>query len=359
MPEQPPPTPQITVRRLVIVALGATCAGFLISLSFGFADHSPTPHDVGLAIAGPSVVAEHIQAGLDHVSPGGFKVVHAPSARVAWNEILDQSTAGALIIPPTGPTTTLTAAAGGLTLEQGVVTALTASSHAIGRATVVHDLVPLPQSDRAGLTTFVFELGLLIPAVLVSIGIFLVGRVQRLWYRVLGACGFVLLVAAADVIAQYGILGAFSTAPLATYGIGVLGGASFVLFVAACQAVLGISGTALGAVTFIFVGNALSGGTIPVSFLPNVYRQLARWVPNSAIVTGVRSVVYFGGRSLGHPLLVLSLWTGLALIVIAAVDLLHISELRRSAAPPHQIYAQSALDHLRARSQSTTIEGGQ
>jgi hypothetical protein len=332
-----------------VVALAATCAGFLISLSFGYADHSPSPHDVRLEIVGPAVVAKHIQGGLDHAAPGAFEVVAAGSARVAEDQILDQKAAGGLLIPSIGPTTTLTAAAGGLALEQTVASALATTSRAIGRATVIDDLVPLPKDDRAGLTAFVFELGLLIPAVLVSIGIFLVGRIQRLWYRVIAASGFVLLLAAADVIAQYVILGSLRTAPLATYGIGVLGAASFVLFVAACQAVLGLSGTALGAITFMFVGNALSGGATAIPFLPNVYRQVAGWVPNSAIVSGVRSVVYFGGRSLGHPLLVLSLWTGLALIVIAAVDLLHVSELRRTSAPPQQVYANSAFTHLRAR----------
>jgi hypothetical protein len=209
--------------------------------------------------------------------------------------------------------------------------------------------MPLPNADRSGLTSYVFELGLLIASIIGSVGLFLVGRNYRIWYRVGAACGFVLLVSAAEIIAQYAILGSVSTAPFATYGIAVLGGASFVLFVVACQAVFGLAGTALGAVALIFVGNFVTGGAVPRSFLPDVYRQLSNWLPDSAIVSGVRSVVYFGGRSLGHPLLVLSVWVGAALLVVAAVDALQTSELRQTSTPPDEVYATSALVQLRKR----------
>jgi hypothetical protein len=74
-------------------------------------------------------------------------------------------------------------------------------------------------------------------------------------------------------------------------------------------------------------------------------------MPTSAIISGLRSVVYFGGSGLGHPLLVLFAWSGVALLVVIAVDVLHVSELRQTAAPSPQVYAKSAVEHLRARRQ--------
>ena len=338
-----------THRQLVIAALAAAGVGFVLSLSFGYANHSPKPHDVRLEVVGPTDATPRIQAGLDRVSPGGFIVTDASSASIAKNQVLDQNAGGALVIPRTGTTTILTAAAAGLTLQQTVVSALQASSRTIDRASVSHDLVPLPNADSSGLTSYVVELGLLIASIIGSVGLFLVGRKDRIWYRVAAACGFVLLVSAAIVIAQYAILGSVATAPLATYGIAVLGGAAFVLFVAACQAVFGMLGTAVAAVALIFVGNFVTGGAVPRSFLPDVYRQLSNWLPDSAIVTGVRSVVYFGGRSLGHPLLVLGVWVGAALLVVAAVDALQTSEIRQTSTQPDEAYATSALDLLRKR----------
>ncbi len=65
---------------------------------------------------------------------------------------------------------------------------------------------------------------------------------------------------------------------------------------------------------------------MPIAFLPNVFRQIAPWLPNAAIVNGTRDAVYFHGRDRGHPLLVLGVGAAVALALLAAVDLLHLLE---------------------------------
>ncbi len=75
---------------------------------------------------------------------------------------------------------------------------------------------------------------------------------------------------------------------------------SFVLFAAALQSVVALTGTGLAALAFIFVGNAISGGSIPIAFLPDGFRQLAPCLPNAAIVSGARDAVYFNGDHLVH-----------------------------------------------------------
>jgi hypothetical protein len=114
------------------------------------------------------------------------------------------------------------------------------------------------------------------------------------------------------------------------------------------QAALGLPGTGLGAIAFVFIGNAISGGSVPISFLPDGFRQIAPWLPNAAIVSGVRDVVYFSGHHLGHPLLVLGLWLLVGFTLVVGVDLLHL-HARRSTPPESQgaIYATSGLVHLR------------
>lgn len=78
------------------------------------------------------------------------------------------------------------------------------------------------------------------------------------------------------------------------------------------QAVVGLTGTALAAVAFISVGNAISGGSVPVDFPPGGLRQIAPWLPNSALVRATRDVGYFHGHDLAHPVLVLGLWPAIA-----------------------------------------------
>ena len=79
------------------------------------------------------------------------------------------------------------------------------------------------------------------------------------------------------------------------------------------------------------MGNAVNGSTVPVPMLPGGYRQISPWLPNSAAVRAFRDDVYFHGHGMGQPLLALALWAGVALLVIAAVDVVHARQ--RKTAP--------------------------
>jgi hypothetical protein len=88
---------------------------------------------------------------------------------------------------------------------------------------------------------------------------------------------------------------------------------------------------------------------VPVAFLPGGLRQIAPRLPIKAIVHGARDVVYFHGHDLAHPLLVLGLWSAGALNVIAAVDLIHLSERRHPPRDRHEIYRTPAVAHMSQR----------
>jgi len=332
-----------------VIAVVAAMLGLGITLSFGYAEHDPKPHEVRVAVAAAPAVGAQLGAGLRHAAPGGFDLVSVPGARAAVQSVRAQTNAGALIVPGAGAVTIVTAGANGVLQQQAIEAALTAAAQTMHRSTKSLDVAALSTGDRAGLSSFVFGLGLLLPSVLGSVGLFLVGRRLRLWWRVAGATVFALLTACGGVLAIDTVLGALTGASGALIGIGFLGALSFVLFVAALQAVVGLPGTALAAVAFIFVGNAISGGSVPVAFLPDGFRQIAPWLPNNAIVRATRDVVYFHGHDLGHPLLVLGLWPAVALSVLVAVDLLHLSERRLRPHDAHEIYGTSAVVHLGRR----------
>ena len=336
-------------RRLFAIAVSAALLGLGITLSFGYADHDPKPHGVRVTIVAPAPVRARITAGLQQAQPGGFAVSGATNMATALREVRAQSRAGALVIQPHGPATIVTADAEGALQQQVLTTAFTAAAAAMHRPVTRLDVAPLAPGDRSGLSSFVFGLGLLIPSVIGGVGLFLVGMRLRLWWRVAAATLFAALAAGAGVLALDTILGALTGAPAALIGIGFLGALSFVLFVAALQALVGLPGTALAAVGFIFVGNAVSGGSVPVGFLPGGFRQIAPWLPNNAIIRGARDVIYFNGHDLGHPLLILGLWPAVALIVVAAVDLLHLSERRHRPGRAHEIYGTPAIVHVGRR----------
>ena len=255
--------------------------------------------------------------------------------------------------------TIVTAGAAGPAQQQAVKAALAAAAAALHRPARTLDVAPLPAGDRAGLSVFVFELGLLIPSVLASIGLFFLGRRLRVWWRFSAAAAFALLAACGSVLVLDAILGALTGAAGALIGVGLAGALTFVVFVTACQAVTGLPGTGLAALVLVFAGNAVSGGTVPFAFLPGGFRQVAPWLPNGAIVSAARNVVYLPGSDLGHPLLVLGIWLAASLVVLAAVDLLHLAERRRTPQREADIYATPGTAHLRrrlARQRAATLE---
>jgi hypothetical protein len=300
-------------------------------------------------VAAPAGFDQKLTTGLAHAAPGGFVVVAAPSAPAVTGGVRSQAAAGGLVVGATGPVTIVTAGAAGASQQKAITAALTAVASAFHRQARSLDVAPLPAGDRAGLSVFVFELGLLIPSVIGSIGIFLLGRRLRVWWRVTAAVIYALLAACGSVLVLDAILGALTGAGAALIGIGFFGSFTFVAFVTACQAATGLQGTGLGALTFVLVGNALSGGTVSFAFLPDGFRQIAPWLPNGAIVSAARDVVYLPGSDLAHPLLVLGIWLAASLAVLTYVDVLHLAERRHTPERKAEIYATSGTAHLRRR----------
>jgi hypothetical protein len=347
MHEVPRPARQASPRRLFAAAAAAAVVAFVLTLSFGFADHDPAPHGVRIAVAAPASLEQQLTSGLARAAPGAFTVVAVPSAQAVSGRVRAQTAGGGLVAGPAGPVTIVTAGAAGPSQQQAVTAALSAAAAALHRPARPLDVAPLPPGDRAGLSVFVFELGLLVPSVIGSIGLFLLGRRFRLWWRVSAAVTFALLAAGAAVLALDTVFGALTGASAALLGVGFLGSFTFVAFVIACQALTGLPGTGLAALAFVFVGNAVSGGTVPFTFLPDGFRQVAPWLPNGAIVPAARHVVYLPDTSLGHPLLVLGIWLAGSLAVLAAVDWLHLAARRRDPERAAEIYATPGLAHLR------------
>jgi hypothetical protein len=356
MPDTPRPHRPPSPRPLFTIAVAAALVGFIITLSFGFADHDPAPHGVRIAVAAPARFTEGLASGLAHAAPGSFTVVPEGSAQMAVASVRSQSAAGAFVAGVTGPVTIVTAGAAGVSQQQVIKAALTAVATALHRPARSLDVAPLPPGDRSGLSVFVFELGLLIPSVIGSVGLFLAGRRFRVWWRVSAALLFALLVACGSVLALDTIYGALTGAIGALIGVGFFGAFTFIAFAIACQATTGFSGTGVAALAFVFIGNAVSGGSVPFAFLPDGFRQVAPWLPNGALVSAARSVVYFPDSGLGHSLLVLAIWLAGSLAVLFGVDRLHLDARRRTPERESEIFATPGAVHLRQLAQQRTEE---
>ncbi|HZC70595.1 MAG TPA: hypothetical protein VE442_07875 [Jatrophihabitans sp.] len=331
--------------------LGAAAAAFscLFVLSFGYAQHAPHPHDVRIDVVAPTGVAEQVRHSLDAAAPGGFDVRPVATETRARQHLEHMTTSGALVEAPGGEVRLLTASAAGLPLQQAVTNALSSVAHAQGHDPQLVDVVPLPDGDRGGISSFALELGLLVPAVVGAIGFFLMGRRARIWIRVAGAVAYAVLAAALATVMLDAALGALTGAPWALFGDAVMISGAFVLTVVALHCLFGLPGTALAAGALFVVGNAINGVAVPTSMLPDVYRQIAPWVPNNAAVHLVRSDTYFDGHDQGGPLLTLTIWLAAAVLIVAATDLVHAKLRRGMPVSAQEIYATPLLANLRRR----------
>ena len=339
-----------TARRMTALALGTALLSGLFVLSYGYAIHAPRPHRMRIDVVATAPTVASVRAALDSAVPGGFEVRASDDESAARASVADNDAAGALVVPVSGPDEILTAGAGGLQVQQTVTAALTRVAERTGRAVRAVDLVPLPAGDRSGQASFVFEIGLLIPGVIGSVGFYLVGRRERLWVRVAAATGYAVLAAAIGVLMLDVVLGALKGSPWLLLATGTLVAATFVLTAAAIHTLFGLPGTAIAAGILLVIGNALNGSTVPVSMLPEGYRQLAPWLPNSAAIRAFRDDVYFSGHGLRQPLGTLVIWSLVALLIIVSADQLHVRQRRAAPARHQQIHATPVLTHVRAHS---------
>ena len=328
------------LRRILVIALVAAAVSCLFVLSYGYASHAPRPHNVRIDVVGANGAAARANAVFDRAVPGGFDVEPAADEAAARDDVATGKAYGAIIDPPIGPMGLLTAGAGGLAVQQIVIRAASAYALAQGRGIVQNDVVPLPPSDAAGVSAFFLQLGLLIPGLLVSVLLYLIGRRSRVWARFSGAVVYAVCAAALGVLVMDAGFGALTGAPAALFGISVLAAMAFVVTVAALQAAFGLPGTAVAAAALLIVGNPLNGATVATPLLPDVYRQIGPALPNNAAVRAIKDQIYFGGQHSPKALLILSAWIVGGFLIIGIADWLHLRQRRRTVHSPADIYAK-------------------
>jgi hypothetical protein len=89
---------------------------------------------------------------------------------------------------------------------------------------------------------------------------------------------------------------------------------------AALQTVLGAGGTLVVVVVFVIFGAPSSGGTVPASYLPTLWRTIGPYLPAGAGTTVVRNTIYFDGNRIAPSLIILAAYL---LSGALAVYLLH------------------------------------
>jgi hypothetical protein len=288
---------------LVVVAFVGTYLLLLLA---------PTPRDLHVAVAAPGPAVAALHDALPPALRDGLAFDAVPDAAAAESSVRERAAGGAYL---PGERTLLTASAAGLPAVQVLTGVFT---RAAGGALTVRDVAPLPVADPRGLAGFYLVFGMVLAA-------FIFGQTNHLYSRRLPLR---LRLAQTAVVAPVaGVLGALIAGPLvgATAAPFPVVAAVLALLVGAVALITQAATTALGdpgilvaTLGLLTLGNATSGGAIPVPFLPGGLRQIAEYLPPGAAVRALADAGAFPDAPVWPPYAVLGGWivAGLAVLLV-------------------------------------------
>jgi hypothetical protein len=282
------------------------------------ANHAPKPHGVPVGLIGdtPAVVA--LAGSLAHSAPGAYKVHRYATLAEARAAILDRSVYGAYS-PAPSPRLLVASAA-----SRPVATLLEqtfAGAKVNGQRPVVQDVAPLPSSDPNGGTAFSMLLSLILAGQLGAVLIFTLGRHRSAVSRLAVVAGMGLGAGLTAALVTNVAVGAFTGHFLAVWGVSALFILAIAVPIAGFQSLIGLGGTAIGAILFLVIGNPASGGGSAPELLPAFWRELSQLLPPGAAITALRDVVYFHGHGISRALIVLGIWVAAGAAVVAVVQI--------------------------------------
>lgn len=194
-------------------------------------------------------------------------------------------------------------------LEQMKVQAEQASAMAV-KTTVV---VPLSENDSSGSGIAISAFPLVIGGILG--GSFSVLCVNGTWRRFATATLYAVIGGALTALilsTWFGFIpGDFATL-WAAFGATYLATASFMIGFGSL--LVPAAGLGLGAVVTMFIGNPISGASMPSAFLPGVWGQIGQMFVPGASSTLLRSIAYFPEVATSDQWLVLGSWIAFGLL---------------------------------------------
>ncbi|MGF1429125.1 DUF3533 domain-containing protein [Kitasatospora sp. LaBMicrA B282] len=323
---------------LLVVAVLLLQLGFITS--YVGALHHPTPHRLSIGVVAPPPAQQQVVAGLNQVPGEAVHAVPVADQATAVARIKDQRLYAALVVDPTSTQDTLlVATARGKSAATAAETVVTAAEQQQGRTVRVQDVIPLAPGDANGLSAFYLVVGWCVGGYLVAsiLGISAGSRPANRERAVLRIGVLALYSVAAGLggaLIAGPILNALPGRIVALWGVGALVVFAVGTVTMALQCLFDVVGIGLAVLLFVVLGNPSAGGVFPPPLLPPFWRAIGAWLPNGAGTDATRSVAYLGGSRLTGPLLVLSAWAVLGIVVALAAVIARPRGGRTATVPP-------------------------
>ncbi|MDK1327603.1 ABC transporter permease [Arthrobacter sp. zg-Y1143] len=322
----------------------------MLSLMLG-AMYQPTPRDMPVAVVGATTEqAEQAVAGLEENMSGLFDLRAMDSADEARDQVRDRTITAAYVLPSAeNPKSTLIAnQAAGMSAQQVVNRVFTQVAAGQQMQLTTEDVAPLPNKDSMGMSTMYMAMGWIMAGFMIII----VGStaqpasrpLRKLVPIVAGwAVGYSALLWVIVSVFVNAIDGHF----LALWGTGAVAIFCVAMFTAVLERLIGMLAILPAIGILMFLGIPASGAAMSIYMEPEFFRVLHDYLPMPAAVEAIRSILYFGGDTVGSHLLTLGIWGAASLVVVMIID--RIKPPRDEAWPTDEAPVEPAADNAADR----------
>ena len=340
--------------KVITTSVLASLVVALIVLAFTWPTKTMEAKNLPVSIAGPEVTVSQFEQSLKDQGIETFDLKQASSREEAEQQIKQRETYGAIIFTEGAAPEVLTAPAANAAATQmlnGVATQLNAqiqqkalaaktealtqavqaggeqgaqaaaqleqmkvqSEQASAMAVKTTAVVPLSESDSSGTGLAIAAFPLVMGGIIG--GMLSLTLINGTWRRFATATLYAVIGGALTALilsTWFGFIpGDFATL-WAAFGATYLATASFMIGMGAL--LVPAAGLGLGAVVTMFIGNPISGASMPSVFLPGVWGQIGQMMVPGASSTLLRSIAYFPEAATSDQWLVLGFWIAFGLL---------------------------------------------
>lgn len=340
--------------KVISTSLLASLLVAVVILAFTWPTKTMEAKNLPVSIAGPEVTVSQFEQSLKDKGIETFELKQASSREEAEQQIKQRETYGAIVFTEGAAPEVLTAPAANAAATQmlnGVATQLNAqiqqkvlaaktealtqavqaggeqgaqaaaqleqmkaqAEQASAMAVKTTAVVPLSEGDSSGSGIAISAFPLVIGGILG--GSFSALRVNGTWRRFATATLYAVIAGALTALilsTWFGFIpGDFATL-WAAFGATYLATASFMIGMGAL--LVPAAGLGLGAVVTMFIGNPISGASMPSVFLPGAWGQIGQMLVPGASSTLLRSIAYFPEAATSDQWLVLGSWIAFGLL---------------------------------------------
>lgn len=353
--ETPAETPERSSwLKVISTSLLASLIVAVVILAFTWPTKTMEAKNLPVSITGPEVTVSQFEQSLKDRGIETFELKQATSREDAENQIKQRETYGAIVFTEGAAPEVLTAPAANAAATQmlnGVATqlnaqiqqkALAAKTEALTQAVQAGGeqgaqaaaqleqmkaeaeqasamtvkttaVVPLSESDSSGNGLAIAAFPLVMGGTLG--GVLSLTLIKGTWRRFATASLYAVIggaITALILSTWFGFIpGDFATL-WAAFGATYLATASFMIGLGGLFAPA--AGLGLGAVITMFIGNPISGATMPSAFLPGAWGAIGQMMVPGASSTLLRSIAYFPEAATSGQWLVLGSWIAFGLL---------------------------------------------